>query len=90
MDLLLEEEVGACHYEPGHQHQPPKKKVVAKDIYLMEAIDVPRGPKRVMLFDNKQVQTAVQLEADNNAATFHGKIEEEFRDIIDYSKPSPQ
>ena len=57
-------------FAPGHQHQPPKKKFVAKDIYLMEAIDVPRGPKRVMIFDNKQVQTAVQLDADNNPVFF--------------------
>ena len=79
-------------YAPERQHQPPKKKVIAKDIYLMEAdaIDVPRGPKRVMLFDNKQVRTAVQLNADDNAATFREKIEEEFRAIIDNSKPSPQ
>lgn len=81
-------------YGPARQQREPpsKKKIISKDIYLMDVdvIEVPRGPKRVMLFDNKQVRTAVQLDIDDGAAVFCQKIEEEFKDIIDFSKPSPQ
>eukprot|EP00112_Aurelia_sp_Birch-Aquarium-sp1_P017006 Seg3902.1 transcript_id=Seg3902.1/GoldUCD/mRNA.D3Y31 product="hypothetical protein" protein_id=Seg3902.1/GoldUCD/D3Y31 len=67
-------------------------KLVCRDVYLVD-VDVtnaPRGTKWAPLFQNGQIKTAFKLESALSEREFAERIEREFKDILDLSKPTPR
>ena len=76
----------------SHGGPAREPKIVCRDVYLVD-VDVtnaPRGAKRAPLFQNGQVKTAFKMESTLGERDVAERIESEFSNILDLSKPFPR